>query len=100
MTGKNTKKTRRKYDASFKEDVLKLIASGRTVSDVAQSMGIGTHIIYRWIHLAKQSDSSGISLSTPGSTSEIERLKAALHRAEQERDILKKALVESSSRGI
>ncbi len=82
MTGKNTKKTRRKYDAFFKEDVLKLIASGRTVSDVAQSMGIGTHIIYRWIHLAKQSDSSGIShFQLPGSTSEIERLKAALHRA-------------------
>ena len=92
MTGKSTKKTRRKYDASFKEDVLNLIASGRTVSDVAQSLGIGTHIIYRWIHLAKQSDSSGISHITPGSTSDIERLKAALHRAEQERDILKKAL--------
>ena len=88
MTGKSTKKTRRKYDASFKEDVLKLIASGRTVSDVAQSLGIGTHIIYRWIHLTKQSDSSVIF----GSTSENERLKAALHRAEQERDILKKAL--------
>ena len=92
MTGKSTKKTRRKYDSSFKEDVLKMIASGRSVSDVAQALGIGTHIIYRWITLSKQADSTNNSVSTPGSISEIERLKAALHRTEQERDILKKAL--------
>jgi len=92
MTGKNTKKPRRKYDASFKEDVLKMVASGRSVSDVAEALGIGTHIIYRWITLSKQTDSTDHPLSTPGSASEIERLKAALRRAEQERDILKKAL--------
>ena len=88
MTGKSTKKTRRKYDASFKGDVLKMVASGRTVSDVAQALGIGTHIIYRWIKLSRQSNST----NNAASTSEIERLKAALHRTEQERDILKKAL--------
>ena len=92
MTGKNTKKTRRKYDATFKEDVLRMIASGRSVSDVAQALGIGTHIVYRWIKLAKQTDSPNNPLLTPGSAAEIERLKAQLHRTEQERDILKKAL--------
>lgn len=92
MTGKSTKKTRRKYDASFKEDVLKMISSGRSVPDVAQALGIGTHIIYRWITLSKQTDSNKKPVLTPDSITEIDRLKAALYRAEQERDILKKAL--------
>ena len=92
MTGKNTKKTRRKYDATFKEDVLRMIASGRSVSDVAQALGIGTHIVYRWIKLAKHTYSPNNPLLTPGYAAEIERLKAQLHRTEQERDILKKAL--------
>ncbi|MCW3118868.1 MAG: hypothetical protein JWM28_2950 [Chitinophagaceae bacterium] len=92
MTGKSTKKTRRKYDASFKEDVLKMVVSGRSVSDVAQALGIGPHIIYHWIKISKQKNSINHPLSTSDSTTEIDRLKAALHRAEQERDILKKAL--------
>jgi transposase len=91
MTGKKTKKTRRKYDASFKEDVLKMIASGRSVVDVAESLGISTHIIYRWVSLARQDSSTGSPLSNPFSA-DIERLKAELHRTQQERDILKKAL--------
>jgi transposase len=91
MTGKNSKKTRRKYDASFKEDVLKMIASGRSVSDVAQALGIGTHIIYRWVSLSKVGESGDNTLSNPY-TAENERLKADLRRTEQERDILKKAL--------
>jgi transposase len=90
-TGKNNKKGRRKYDASFKEDVLRMIASGRTVSEVAEALGIGTHIIYRWISIAKNGD---IATNTPANPfiSENERLKAELHRTQQERDILKKAL--------
>lgn len=91
MTGKGTKKTRRKYDASFKEDVLRLIASGRSVSDVAESLGIEANIIYRWVNLAKQSRSPQTAASV-SAAAEIERLKAALQRTEQERDILKKAL--------
>lgn len=92
MTGKSTKGTRRKYDASFKEDVLRMVATGRSVSDVAQALGIGTHIIYRWIKMAKQANAPDNPFSGSDSSAEIERLKAALHRTEQERDILKKAL--------
>ena len=92
MTGKNTKGTRRKYDASFKEDVLRMVSTGRSVSDVAQALGIGTHIIYRWIKMAKQANAPDNPFSTSDSSAEIERLKASLHRTEQERDILKKAL--------
>jgi transposase len=97
MTGKSTKRTRRKYDASFKEDVLKMIASGRSVPDVAQALGVGTNLIYRWINIA-QTNQSGLSGNSHNQTNSIdfsaenERLKAELRRAEQERDILIKAL--------
>jgi transposase len=91
MTAKNNKKARRKYDTAFKEDVLKMVASGRSVSEVAEGLGIGTHIIYRWVSLSKQGDPAS---NIPGNifSAENERLKAELHRTQQERDILKKAL--------
>ena len=68
-----------------------MISSGRSVTDVAEALGIGTPIIYRWISLSRQGESSDGKLSNPY-TAEYERLKAELRRTEQERDILKKAL--------
>jgi len=91
MTDKNNKKGRRKYDATFKEDVLRMIAAGRSVTEVAEALGIGAHLIYRWISVAKKGNADA---GIPGNPfiAENERLKAELHRAQQERDILKKAL--------
>jgi len=97
MTGKNTKKTRRKYDATFKEEVLKMVASGRPVSEIAQALGIGDNLIYRWKNAARGGVNKGNArvndaIQHPEAFVEIERLKAELRRTEQERDILKKAL--------
>jgi transposase len=96
MTGKKTKQTRRKYDATFKEEVLKMVASGRPVSEIAQALGVGDNLIYRW-KSGSQNANKGETVSNatnnlPDATAEIERLKAELRRTEQERDILKKAL--------
>lgn len=97
MTTKKTKKTRRKYDATFKAEVIKMVSSGRSVSDVAQSMGIGENLVYQWKNAEKAARQTpgegGNGLSgQPDLFLENERLKAELRRAEQERDILKKAL--------
>jgi transposase len=98
MTTKKTKKTRRKYDATFKAEVIKMVSSGRSVSDVAESMGIGENLVYQWKNAekaARQMPREGgneVSSGQPDLLSENERLKAELRRAEQERDILKKAL--------
>lgn len=97
MTGKSSKKTRRKYDASFKEDVLKMIMSGRSVSEIAEALGISVNLIYTWKRAAEHSSAvpsgSANTSYNAEAVAEIARLKAELHRAEQERDILKKALV-------
>ncbi len=92
MKEKSTGAKRRKYDASFKEEVLKMVFNGRLVSEVAQSLGIGENLIYRWkSRYQKQS-------SVPGRSEDITLTEEqlALHKRikelEMERDILKKAL--------
>ena len=97
MTGKSTKKTCRKYDATFKEEVLKMVASGRSVPEITQALGIGENLVYQWKNAdktARNNDRTNSSESSqqPDLFLENERLKAQLRRTEQERDILKKAL--------
>lgn len=48
MREKKIKDHRRKYDADFKQQVLQMIANGRPVREVAESLGIGENLIYRW----------------------------------------------------
>ena len=86
------KRTNRKYDASFKEDVIKMISSGRPILELSESLGISGSLLRRWYKA-----SNSIATGTNGAQSnnliqENERLMAALRRTEQERDILKKAL--------
>jgi transposase len=93
------KKTRRKYDSSFKEDVLKMIAGGRPIAEVSKALGVSSSLIHRWYKATHVvSTYSGKKNAAQSSTfqqdtfEQIERLKAELRRTEQERDILKKAL--------
>lgn len=92
------KQARRKYDASFKEDVLKMISGGRPISEVSKALGISASLVHRWYKathsVSAQSGKKGTQSSTSNNDSfeQIERLKAELRRTEQERDILKKAL--------
>lgn len=104
MTVKDTKKTRRKYDSAFKEEVLKMVALGRPVPKIAQKLGIGENLVYRWKREAegrKASENGPVDrphpIALPEALAEIERLSAALKqseterlRAEQDREILKK----------
>jgi transposase len=92
MEQKPVKANRRKYDADFKKEVLKMIESGRSVPEVAQSLGIGNNLIYYWVKQLKKKGSK--EKNEP--TILFDEDKAALHKRirelEMERDILKKAL--------
>ena len=96
MQNKNAQKPRRKYDASFKQEVVGMIAHGRTVPEIARSLGIGENIIYRWRKQALDSTATATAAegSTPSqvSLSEHLALQKRLRELEMERDILKKAL--------
>ncbi len=96
MQHKSPQKTRRKYDASFKQEVVSMIAAGRSVPDIAHSLGIGENIIYRWRREALGStgaaESTSTTLPSQVSLSEHLALQKRLRELEMERDILKKAL--------
>lgn len=90
MESKTVKSRQRKYDAEFKKEVIKMVEAGRSVPEVAQSLGIGRNLIYYWMKRAK--------VGSAGQDPEVsyDSEKAVLHKRikelEQERDILKKAL--------
>ena len=93
MEQKPLKKRHRKYDADFKKEVLKMIESGRSVTDLSQSLGIGSNLIYTWV---KRSKSSSTDATSAASVLVLDEEKVAMQKRirelEMERDILKKAL--------
>jgi transposase len=93
MEQKPSKKRHRKYDADFKNEVLKMIESGRSVPDISQSLGIGSNLIYTWV---KRSKASSADTKFIHSGLSLDEEKLAMHKRikelEMERDILKKAL--------
>ena len=95
MQQKTTGAKRRKYDASFKEEVLRMIHNGRSASEVAQSLGIGENLIYKWKSRSSQQPAAVSKENSP--IVPVAEEKQALHRRiwelEGERDILKKALL-------
>lgn len=86
---------RRKYDASFKKEVLSMVANGRPVSEVSQALGIGENLIYKWRSRssAQVLPSTGPEAESADLVAQNQELRALLRKAEEERDILKKALL-------
>jgi transposase len=37
-----------KYDKGFKEEALRMVANGRSVPEVARTIGIGENLLYKW----------------------------------------------------
>jgi transposase len=92
MERKSVKTSRRKYDAEFKKEVVKMIESGRSVPDVAQSLGIGTNLIYYWVKQAKKKDHTTTAPADVSYDEDKVLLQKRIKELEMERDILKKAL--------
>jgi len=65
-----------------------MVSTGRSVPEVASSLGIGENLLYKWRNEQKSSYSS----EETGRDAEIESLRKQLRQVETERDILKKAL--------
>lgn len=83
---------RRKYDATFKADVLKRIANGQSVPYVAQALGISEALIYKWKQRNKGDEKHHFSSQTSDVLIENQRLLQRVSQLEMEREILKKAL--------
>lgn len=88
--------SRRKHSREFKlEAVKQVVQQGRSVSEVADGLGINRSLLTRW---KSEFEKEG-AVAFPGhgrrveteAEAEIRRLKRELSIAQQERDILKKA---------
>ena len=82
---KNKDQARRKYDGDFKQQVQQMIANGRPVREVAESLGIGKNLIYRW-------RSRQESMVTEGkenvlATTDQQALLKRIRKLEMERDM-------------
>lgn len=80
------KQGRRSYDDEFKASTLRLIAGGRSVADVARSLGINENLVYKWKSAAESNRAAS------NADEELEGMRRYIRQLEMEREILKKAL--------
>ena len=92
MKDKQRQPTRRKYDATFKKEVLQMAESGRPITEIAQSLGVGENLIYRWRSGQRKKSTDTIDTAVPAFDDEKRLLHKRIQELEMERDILKKAL--------
>jgi len=86
---------RRRFDAQFKRETVRLAQeSNRKVSDIARDLNIRPEMIYRWIGQQKADAENAF----PGKgnlkpdEAYVRKLERELKQAQEDRDILKKAL--------
>ena len=89
-SSKPTPDKRRKYDDVFKTEALRLAAESRSTQAAAQQLGISPKLLYRWQEAKLVAEVGSVEVARDP---EVRQLRAQLKRAEQELDILKKALV-------
>jgi transposase len=92
-----TNRTRRNYNSEFKKDALKhLELSGKSVTEVASDLGVKRDRLYKWrIEAQERGDVAFPGKGRQGLTeaeAEVLKLKKQLKNAQEERDILKKAV--------
>lgn len=85
--------TRQRFTSEFKAEAIKQITErGYSVKDVSERLGVSDHSLYNWLKQHKQATNPDpVVTQQHDLAAENARLKAELKRAEEERDILKKA---------
>ena len=84
----------KRYPEEFKiEAVKQVVDRGYSVASVATRLDITTHSLYAWIK--KYGPDSSTNKEQSDAQAEIRRLQKELKRVTDERDILKKAAVDS-----
>ena len=82
----------RRYTDEFKAEAVKQVTErGYPVAQVAERLGVSAHSLYSWLRAAGVSRDSKRAKERDELERENARLRAELSRAEEERDILKKA---------
>ena len=82
---------RARYTLEFKQEAVRLVRGGQTVSSVAKTLGLSDQTLHNWL----KAEAAGRLREITGKVvsaeqMEIARLKAELAKTRMERDILKK----------
>ena len=97
MESKKTKKTHTHYEPDFKEEILRMLNSGKNVDEISKTFGIGRNVLYNWKNKSQMKTKTKTSEEQTSYSlkliSENEQLRKENVRLQSERDILKKALV-------
>jgi transposase len=86
-------KTRPPYPPEFRREAVQLVRSGRSVKDVAESLGCSDQSLHNWVkqeQLDRHERDDGL---TSAEREELRRLRRENARLKQEREILKRAAV-------
>ena len=84
---------RRKYDAAFRAEALRLAKQSRSTQAAARALNIDPKRIYQWQKAAQTPVAAALGADlNPATAAELRQLRALARRQAQELDILKKAI--------
>jgi transposase-like protein len=85
----------RRYDREFKENAVALVESGRSITEVARSLGVSGWSLGDWVRRARDGErltQVGTLDAESAEQRELRRLRQENDYLRRQRDILKKAL--------
>lgn len=90
----DTNKTKyKRYDEAFKREAVEhWLVSGKPGRQIAGELGINEQSLKVWKQKFKQGPASAVAPTLDALQAENRRLQRELHRAQEQRDILKKTL--------
>src|SRR5262245_13329333 len=92
MVGKRSR-IRRTFTPAFKRDAVRLVAEGKTATEVARNLGIARSLLQRWKdQLDGTLPTAAARSRRSAATDRVRELERQLRDVTEERDILKKAL--------
>ena len=84
-------RTRPAYPPEYREQIVALARSGRSVEDLAREFEPCAHTIYAWVRQADEARNGAHGRLTDDEREELKRLRRENKRLREERDILSKA---------
>ena len=84
-------KTRPPYPEQFRREAVELVRGGRSIPDVAESLGVSQQSLRNWTRQLERDRGERDDGITTAERDELRELRKRVRRLEQERDILKRA---------
>jgi transposase len=84
-------RTRPPYPEEFRRDAVGLVRSGRSIRDVAESLGVSQQTLRNWVKQTQLDLRERDDGLTSDEREELRELRKRVRRLEQEREILKRA---------